>query len=375
MRFIINALLCYTLCLSVAWPCTTFVLKDEKGNTYFARNLDWHWEDGLVVVNPRGLKKTAFLMSEKSPAAWTAKYGSVTFNQFGREMPFGGMNEAGLVVENMWLDGTEYPAADARPATSLLQWIQYQLDSCKTVEEVIASDSVLRIETPPPSVKNQPRVHYLVCDASGQVATIEFLEGKMVVHRGKDLPCPALANSTYSASTDFVRQHPDQADGKGRAKNESSLARFAHAAGRVKTWRPGSTEATVGYGFDTLDQVSQKDFTVWSVVYDVAGRQIHFRTRSNPRERTVVFKELSFAASSAPQFVDVKLGPVDGRLSFLELTEARHREYLEHFYNMPSMKETMGDLSPLVEGLLMTLRSYVPAGQAPSTPASHPSGS
>jgi penicillin V acylase-like amidase (Ntn superfamily) len=30
----------------------------------------------------------------------------VTFNQYGRNFPSGGMNEAGLVIELMWLEGS-----------------------------------------------------------------------------------------------------------------------------------------------------------------------------------------------------------------------------------------------------------------------------
>src|SRR5438477_4854789 len=85
--------------------CTTFLLQGT-GALYFGRNLDWYWEDGIVVVNPRNLQKAAFVLPGNTPAKWASRYGSVTFNQFGREMPFGGMNEAGLVVENMWLDET-----------------------------------------------------------------------------------------------------------------------------------------------------------------------------------------------------------------------------------------------------------------------------
>jgi penicillin V acylase-like amidase (Ntn superfamily) len=118
-------------------PCIGFVLKG-KGRVYLGRNLDWFWEDGLVV-------------------------------------------------ENMWLDETSYAAPDSRPAISLLQWIQYQLDSCRTVAEVIATDQKLRVESPPASTRSLARVHYLVCDADGDCAAIEFLDGKMAVHRGETL--------------------------------------------------------------------------------------------------------------------------------------------------------------------------------------------
>lgn len=90
-----------------------------------------------MIVNPRGVAKTAFVDKGEEPACWTSKYASVTFNQFGQEKPFGGMNEAGLVVEQMMLGETEYPAPDGRPVIELLQWIQYQLDCCRSTAEVI----------------------------------------------------------------------------------------------------------------------------------------------------------------------------------------------------------------------------------------------
>lgn len=92
-----------------AFPCTTFVLK-SNGQIYFGRNLDWGCEDGLIIINPRGVQKTSLVMQGHSPAKWTSKYGSVTFNQFGQKRPFGGMNETGLVVEQMMLLESQYPA-------------------------------------------------------------------------------------------------------------------------------------------------------------------------------------------------------------------------------------------------------------------------
>jgi len=66
-----------------------------------------------VLVNKRGTKKISQLRPQG--AAWTAAYGSVTFNQFGRDNPMTGINEKGLMVSAMWLDETRYPPpADSR---------------------------------------------------------------------------------------------------------------------------------------------------------------------------------------------------------------------------------------------------------------------
>ena len=115
--------------------CTTFCL-DHGDRPVFGRNLDWMVGDGLVIINKRGVKKTAgpgpFERDRDDLLTWTSKYGSATFNQYGREFPMGGINEAGLVVETMLLDETEYPSPDSRPGIGLLQWVQYQLDNFKT---------------------------------------------------------------------------------------------------------------------------------------------------------------------------------------------------------------------------------------------------
>ena len=121
-----KALIATLLVLALAVPgsaCTTFCLRDG-GRIVFGKNYDWSVGDGLLVVNKRGVARKADAESDPRPASWTSKYGSVTFNQYGRDFPSGGMNEKGLAIELMWLEGSRYPAADARPGVDNLQWIQ-----------------------------------------------------------------------------------------------------------------------------------------------------------------------------------------------------------------------------------------------------------
>ena len=110
---------------TAADACTTFC-----AGGLFGRNYDFEIGYGHVIVNKRGVSKTS---QTDKPASWTSRFGSITFNQFGRDSATGGMNEKGLVVELMWLDGTRYPAADARSEVGTLEWIQYQLDTASNV--------------------------------------------------------------------------------------------------------------------------------------------------------------------------------------------------------------------------------------------------
>ncbi|HEX5132386.1 MAG TPA: linear amide C-N hydrolase [Candidatus Krumholzibacteria bacterium] len=308
-RALLMAALALALIAQQPRACTTFCFNGD-GNLVFGKNYDWGIGMGLVVVNKRLVMKRAFV--DEGAFVWTSRYGSVTFNQYGREFPCGGMNEAGLVVELMWLDDTRYPATDERGALPTLQWIQYQLDRSASVADVVASDQTVRISGA------SARIHFLVADASGDVAAVEFLDGRMVVHRGDDLPYPALTNDTYEKSAAYARAY----DTAPREASRSSLDRFATAAHAVEAGPPAGTEP-VDAAFDLLDRVAQGDHTQWSIVYDVAIRRVYFRTRSNPMVRWIDARTLNFDCSTPVRILDVNApesGDVTGELRDYEYT-------------------------------------------------------
>ncbi len=98
-----------------ARACTAFLFEQE-GQVVMGKSYDWDTGDALVMVNPRGVAKRSLLLSSSKAHEWVSKYASVTFNQYGREFPVGGMNEAGLVVEALWLRAARIEPSDARPA-------------------------------------------------------------------------------------------------------------------------------------------------------------------------------------------------------------------------------------------------------------------
>jgi choloylglycine hydrolase len=214
------------------FPCSSFLLKNGE-QMVFGKNYDWHLEFGYLMINKRGVAKTAMQAgtATDSPATWTSRYGSVTFNQYGREFPMGGMNEAGLAIEIMMLNETEYPIPDSRPVVKNLQWVQYQLDRFSTVKELLAGLSLVRI---PPS--ETYGLHYFACDKTGQCASIEFLNGRTVIHTKETLPVNVLTNSTYQNSLAFYKRA-----GMNLPTGTGSLDRFARAAGLIQVFNPKKT--------------------------------------------------------------------------------------------------------------------------------------
>ncbi|MFC2156448.1 linear amide C-N hydrolase [Acidobacteriota bacterium] len=280
--------------------CTTFCLKDGT-RLVFGRNYDWGIGHGYVMVNKRNLAKKAFNFDdpESKPVEWISKFGSITFNQYGKEQPMGGMNEAGLVVEVMWLAGTTYPDFDPRPALGELPWVQYQLDNFSTVTDVIESDDSIRIST-----SSQP-IHFLVCDQTGDVATIEFLNGKMIFNTGNSLPMDVLTNNTYEDSIQYLGEHKGFGGTRDIPATESSLDRFARAADMLQKFKMDRNRDIVNYSFSILENVKQEVGTQWSIVYDPKNMVVHFKTKETPKTKSFNFKDFDFACHTPSMVLDM----------------------------------------------------------------------
>ena len=262
----------------------------------FGRNLDWFVGDGLVIINKRGVEKTALADSfnRDNLLSWTSKYGSATFNQHGREFPLGGMNEAGLIVETMVLEDTEYPSPDSRPEVQTLQWVQYQLDNFSTIEEVISGQSEIMIR------ERDDLFHFLVCDRMGNCATIEFIGKKAVYHTKEAMPVKALTNSKYAETVSYWEKNSIPQPDKFK-----TVERFVRAANMVKNYDPKTTKAPIDYAFDILERVALAPYTQWRIVYDVKNLSVFFRTLENQSIRHFSLKSFDFSCATPVKVLEV----------------------------------------------------------------------
>lgn len=352
MLWLVMVLLLFFFSVQQGLPCSTFVLRAGEGFV-FGRNLDFYTGMGFIVVNKRNVKKAALLYPGEVPARWVSKYGSITFNQLGKEFPFGGMNEKGLVVEQMWLEESQYPPIDDRPALMELQWIQYQLDSCASVDEVIGSDKDIRIS------QNQSTIHYLVCDRSGKVASIEFIRGEFVCHTDGTMPAEVLTNSTYENSLRYLREK----GGDGREKSaegfNESMDRFARLAKALMNYSTNPSKPMVDYAFDALSSVSvesENHATQWSVVYDVAKRSILFKTHTNKRLRMLRLDDFDYSCSSPSRIFNIeeKLeGDVSGH--FVDYTTDKNRDLVKAAF---ARYKDVGFMKEMPEFIMEIMATY-----------------
>lgn len=310
MRCSMTRLFLLIVALTVAtlsFACTSFCIH-TKDQLVFGKNFDFDTGVGHVQVNKRGVVKTSFLLPPERKFQWTSKYGSITFNQMGREFPYGGINEKGLVIEIMWLAFAEYPNIDDRYGLTELQWIQYQLDNSLTVAEVLASDKTLRI-----SQKSKAPVHFMVVDAKGNKATIEYIGGRFVVHTGSDLTPCVLTNNTYEQSANHLGALIQKGEtGKGPFRT-SSLDRFAEASFLLKNYKSGGA---VDYAFDILNKTFQPNFTRWSIVYDIKNMKVYYTTLDNSDVRRLSLNEFNFACDAPSLYIDIEEGMQGKKVEF-----------------------------------------------------------
>jgi hypothetical protein len=286
--------------------CTTFMLE-RGGQRVVGKSYDWYMGQGLVIVNKRGVAKQSLPAKPGDRAIqWLSRHASVTFNQYGREFPTGGMNDAGLVVEVMWLDSSAYEKVDKRPTLNELQWIQYQLDNFATVAEMMAAAPALRVSPV------YARVHYLACDKSGACAAFEHVGGKQVVTPG----ARALTNHTYAESVAWAAKQTQPPAGAG------SLPRFARAA-RQAAAAPGGD--AVGAAFGLLDDVRWSE-SQWNIVYDPVRLRVSFRTRASRGIKTLDLGKLDASCGRPVALLDIDTatsGDVAGRLRPYDLASNR----------------------------------------------------
>jgi penicillin V acylase-like amidase (Ntn superfamily) len=318
MKTLILLLLALSLSKSVV-ACTTFFINTPTEKV-FGRNYDWMIGTGQIIENKKGLLKKSMVKPGETSISWTSKFGSVTFNQFGKEFPLGGMNEKGLVVEVLWLEESKYPAKDTRKSINELQWIQYQLDNYSSVSEVINSDKFLRINS------EQGNLHYMLADKTGNSAVIEFIDGKTVITQGENLQYKVLTNNTMNDSKAYLNKHTGFGGSTPISKKIDSKDRYVRTCKNVKSYKQGNA---VEHAFSTLKDVSYSA-TVWSIVYDISNMKVYFITENNQNRRSYSFTNFDFKCSSPVKTLDMNTTAI-GNLNnkFVTYSYLKNQEFIE----------------------------------------------
>lgn len=303
--------------------CTRVVYLGGDGLVTTARSMDWMgpiYSD--MWIFPRGMKRNG--AAGANSIEWTSTWGSVVTSAFNAASA-DGMNERGLVANLLYLaeSGWVVPTAnDKRRAISITAWLQYMLDSYVTVAEAVEAMRkepfyVLPTMTPD---GHAGQVHLALSDPSGDSAIFEYLDGKLVIHHGRQYQVMTnsppydqqLALVAYWQSVGGEAMLP----GTGRAADRFVRASYYTGAAK-QTVAPVDAVATafsiirntsVPLGLKPTPTEPNIASTLWRTVADHKNRVYFFESTRSPNVFWVDLADVDFSPGAPAKMLKLADG-------------------------------------------------------------------
>ncbi len=308
--------------------CST-VIYYQGDTTFIGHNLDENYKTyGLIFINKKGISKRDISIDDftiwgmgKPKLEWISKYGSITFNTLGKEFADGGINEAGLCVNEMSLDNTEFCNSNDKIRLYPWLWIQYVLDNFESVEQVLANLSKV-------VMYGDARWHFMIVDRNGNNAIIEFLKGEPIIYKNSQIPVKALCNFEYEKELSRLKDYSGFGGNKDIDFNTNCAndPRFLWAASMLNR---KVNKAASEYTFDILKQLDCGG-NQWSIVYDNKNMRVFFNSRDCRDIRFVDFTDFDFSKEKQILVLDIHKPLQKGNVAkeFIPFNEQINREYI-----------------------------------------------
>lgn len=235
------------------WACSLFAALGTPGHMHYGRNFDWEYSPAVLLFTDPADGYDAVSMVDIAYFFTPGEAGDLTDLPLSERRallnapfwPFDGMNERGLAVGMAAVPYSEMPYQADQEGIGSLEIIREILDHAATVDEAIAIMQGYNLNW-----EGGPPLHYLIADASGRAALVEFYGGDMVLIPNQ---------GSWHAATNFLRT---AAGGTGQGacwRYDYVYQRLDETGGRL----------TAGEAMELLAGVSQ-DITQWSIVYGIS---------------------------------------------------------------------------------------------------------
>lgn len=292
-----------------AGACTRalYVSPDHK-YMLVGRNMDWPGDMRTNLwVLPRGAVGNG--MGAANSLQWKAKYGSIAATAYNI-LAADGMNEKGLVGGLQWLTSTDYGKRDTtRPGLSVSMWLQFCLDNFATVDEAVQFFHAQNVQIIPAispyEVQAPLMLHLALSDKTGDSAILEYIDGKLVIYRGKEanimtneppmdqqlaylkkfqafggvlpLPGDTTPENRFVRTTFYIDQMPEPKS--ERQAIASMLSIMRNASQPFEKLQKGNPFTAA---------------TVWRTVADLATDTYYFESTMSPNVVWVDLKQIDF---------------------------------------------------------------------------------
>lgn len=242
-----------------SWACSLLAAFADPQNMLYGRNFDWDFSPALLLFTDPEDGYASASMVDIAFLGFNGK-DATRLDQASLEMrkallaapslPFDGINERGLVIGMAAVPPGNMPIDPRKPTIGSLGIIRQLLDHAANVDEALKIMQGYNIDT-----TGGPPIHYLIADAAGHAALVEYYQGQMVITAS---PTP------WHMATNFLRAQAGE-------QPKGWCERYDHIAERMQQTQG---RLAPSQAMQLLSDVSQ-DSTQWSVVYQINTLQIN----------------------------------------------------------------------------------------------------
>ena len=302
-----------------AMACTRVVYLGNN-DVMTARSMDWKSDIGTNLwILPNNVKRNG--MAGPKSIRWTSKYGSVVATGYDISTT-DGVNEKGLMANLLWLVESEYPNVQTakKPPLSISLWAQYVLDNYATVNEAIQAlekEPFIVVTDQVPGEKRLATLHLSISDATGDSAIIEYINGKQVIHHGRQYQ--VMTNSPTFDQQLALNSYWKQIGGTTMLPGTNRASdRFARASFYINAIPKNATpdhslasvfsvirNTSVPFGLNTEEEPNISS-TRWRTVVDHKRGLYFFESAVSPNVFWVDLKEINFKDGQTKK---LELGP------------------------------------------------------------------
>ena len=250
------------------FACSTFAALGDPHQRILGRNFDWYEHPALILFThpPGGYASVSMVdlhylgyNQQVTPLSYTQPLQRAPY------FPFDGMNEQGLAVGMMAVphaDGQHHPGAVTLDELELMRLI---LDYAQDVPSALRLIHAYNV-----SFGSVP-IHYLLADASGSSAVLEYLDGDINIF---------LNEKPWQTATNFLISQENPVGAASSCWRYNKMYATLEKAGGVHD--PISA-------MDLLQSVSQPGTTPtrWSIVYDLSHQLVRLAVG---RDYTTIFR-------------------------------------------------------------------------------------
>lgn len=240
-----------------AWACSLFAAMADPQAGVFGRNFDWNYSPALLLFNhPSDGYASASMVDieylgfpEEAAAGLTDKPLAELVGLLDAwQLPFDGLNEAGLVVGMAAVPAGGVAPDPEKETVDSLGIIRLMLDRAATVSQAIDLIHAYNVD-----FEGQTPLHYLLADAHGDAALVEYHQGEIEVVK---------AEGPWHHATNFIRSAVTSPDGHC-GRYDTITAQLAAGGGFLDS-----------DGALRLLQAVAQPHTQWSAVYGMDTGEI-----------------------------------------------------------------------------------------------------